>query len=117
MLESFISIGSLKSSFYERSQRYESQPKYLKSLRSFTKYLLGWRPLLQELTVEGANVHFFSSDRRTLFLYLFEGLALDMIWDYSASDHDLREIMEPTKLMESTTNHLSEPNAWTANMT
>ena len=76
---------------------------------------------MQELTVEGANVHSISSDRRTPFLYLFDGLALDIIWDYSLYyDHrtdDRREIIEPTKLGESTTNHLSEPNAWTANMT
>ena len=72
---------------------------------------------MKELIVEGANVHFISSDARTPFLYLFHGLGLDIIWDYSAYDYDRREIVEPTKLMDTTTNHLSEPNAWTANMT
>ena len=75
---------------------------------------------MQELIVKGANVHFISSDRRTPFLYLFEGLEFDMVWDYSAyydpHSDDRREIMEPTKLMRSTTNDLSEPNEWTTNM-
>ena len=69
---------------------------------------------MKELIVEGANVHFISSDARTPFLYLFQELGLDIIWEY---DYNHRERMEPTKLLEFTTNHLSEPNAWTANMT
>ena len=40
-----------------------------------------------------------------------------MIWDCSAYDLDRMEIVEPTRLMESTTNHLSQPNRWTATMT
>ena len=72
---------------------------------------------MRELLLEGANLHFISSDAGTPFLYLFEGLELEMLWDCYTYDFDRREFMEPTKLMKSTTNQLSEPNVWTANMT
>lgn len=71
---------------------------------------------MKELIVEGANVYFISSDVRTPFLCLFEDLELEMIWDCSAYDLDRMEIVEPTELMESTTNYLSKPNSWTTTM-
>ena len=65
---------------------------------------------MKELIVEGANVHFISSDARTPFLCLFVGLELKMFWDYSRS-------MDYKEIMESITNDLREPYGWTANMT
>ena len=72
---------------------------------------------MKELIVEGANVHFISADARTPFLCLFEGLELEEVWDFSWSEFDDMEPVEPTKLMRSTTSDLSEPNCWTATMT
>ena len=69
---------------------------------------------MNELIVKGANVHFISAEARTPFLCLFDGLEVAYHWE---SPKDEWEPIEPTKLMRSTTNDLSEPNGWTATMT